>query len=813
LDPAAPAAAAVRTAPDHLNNVEQVLVDNPAPGAWRVEVYGFSVSQGPQTFSLCTSAPIVQCASKGVVTLDADAYGCSSEAQLRVVDCDLNADNASLDTVTVSVTSLSDPVGETVLLTETGADTSAFVGTVALDVAGGGGALLVSPGDTVTTTYVDADDGAGGQSVPVTASAYVDCTGPAHSNVQVTELDVDRALVTFDTNEYATATVHFGLMCGVPTGSVTEPAARLAHAVPLTGLQSATQYFFTIDSIDLTGNHGIDDNAGACHSFYTRAVVFDFPLDADPGWSTEGDWAFGQPTGGGSLDGDPLAGHTGANVYGTNLEGNYAGNLAQTLYVTTPSLNLSQRTGTELRFWRWLMIEPGPEDVATVEVSNDGVNWATLWDNLDKIVFQPFWVPQRFDISSVADGQPQVFIRWGLGPTSPIIELPGWNIDDIQIVADGEPPVPTCDDGILNQDEERIDCGGTCPPCECLDDSTCEDGLFCNGVSTCDAFGRCQAGEAVTCADGVGCTLDSCDEVNDVCVHSPDPTICDDGMACNGVETCHLTLDCQPGAFSDCNMNGQPDLCEIELCNGDPSCADCNGNDTPDACDIVAGTADENANGIPDECEAAPPLPAPPPHDRRKNRYLSIMPNNGSTPVAFQVVLVNSLNHPGAIGSTVWLDAPDAAGIAGASLPGPMTRVWPEPVVHVTGCFIAPVAEYVIRASSDGGATFSTALSLETIARPGDVKWWGDVVGSFDGVAWSPPQGITNIDDVVAALKTWQATPNAPHMSVTDVEPQFINRTVNINDAFEIILAFQGAPYPYGCISDPCFDRFSTPCP
>jgi subtilisin family serine protease len=37
---------------DHLNNVEQVLVDNPAPGRWRAWVIGYSVPEGPQPFSV-----------------------------------------------------------------------------------------------------------------------------------------------------------------------------------------------------------------------------------------------------------------------------------------------------------------------------------------------------------------------------------------------------------------------------------------------------------------------------------------------------------------------------------------------------------------------------------------------------------------------------------------------------------------------------------------------------------------------------------------------------------------------------------------
>jgi len=55
LNPADPGASAVRTAEDHVNNIEQVLVDNPIAGTWRVEVFGYDVAQGPQPFSICAS--------------------------------------------------------------------------------------------------------------------------------------------------------------------------------------------------------------------------------------------------------------------------------------------------------------------------------------------------------------------------------------------------------------------------------------------------------------------------------------------------------------------------------------------------------------------------------------------------------------------------------------------------------------------------------------------------------------------------------------------------------------------------------------
>ena len=52
------------------------------------------------------------------------------------------------------------------------------------------------------------------------------------------------------------------------------------------------------------------------------------------------DARFGQPTGGGGQNGypDPTSGHTGANVYGYNLAGDYANNMP-VYALTTDALN------------------------------------------------------------------------------------------------------------------------------------------------------------------------------------------------------------------------------------------------------------------------------------------------------------------------------------------------------------------------------------------------------------------------------------------------------------------------------------------
>ncbi|MEM7585221.1 MAG: hypothetical protein AAF560_17660 [Acidobacteriota bacterium] len=88
-------------------------------------------------------------------------------------------------------------------------------------------------------------------------------------------------------------------------------------------------------------------------------------------------------------------------------------------------------------------------------------------------------------------------------------------------------------------------CGA--PP-GCTVDADCDDGLFCNGAETCDTgTGICQAGTPVDCDDGVSCTNDSCNEGTDMCDNVADDSNCDDGLFCNGAETCDPVNDCQAG--------------------------------------------------------------------------------------------------------------------------------------------------------------------------------------------------------------------------------------------------------------------------
>jgi len=161
--------------------------------------------------------------------------------------------------------------------------------------------------------------------------------------------------------------------------------------------------------------------------------VLAFSFDHDPGWSTEGEWAFGTPQGGGGQHGnpDPTAGHTGTNVYGYNLAGDYPNDLPET-HLTTTAIDCSDLSQVSVRFRRWLNVEQPPFDRASLEASSDSVTWTTIWENGAEISDDE-WTEVEYDLSVIADHQATLYLRWTMGPTDGSWTYSGWNIDDVEI--------------------------------------------------------------------------------------------------------------------------------------------------------------------------------------------------------------------------------------------------------------------------------------------------------------------------------------------------------------------------------------------
>ena len=163
--------------------------------------------------------------------------------------------------------------------------------------------------------------------------------------------------------------------------------------------------------------------------------IYSWSMETDPGWTTEGDWAWGAPQGGGGEYGnpDPTAGHTGTSVYGYALAGDYA-NEAPERHLTTPAIDCSALEAVTLSYYRWLNVERAVYDHAYLRISVDGTTWTTVWENTDAVTDEA-WTLQTHDISALADGEATVYLRWTMGTTDGSWSYSGWNLDDVTIGA------------------------------------------------------------------------------------------------------------------------------------------------------------------------------------------------------------------------------------------------------------------------------------------------------------------------------------------------------------------------------------------
>jgi lysyl endopeptidase len=217
----------------------------------------------------------------GELSVNRSYYACSDTVAISLRDDSLQG-NAS-QAVTIASTTESTP--ETVILSAAPLGSGQFAGTISVasgPVTPGNGVLTVSSGDTITVTYIDADDGAGGTNVPRHANALVDCQAPAISNVQSSLVTGSTARITWTTDESSNSTVHYGTT--TPPGSTaSNPSLVTAHTVNLTGLTECSTYHYSVTSADVVGNAATDDSGGAYHSFATtKNVNPSFPSSGPP---------------------------------------------------------------------------------------------------------------------------------------------------------------------------------------------------------------------------------------------------------------------------------------------------------------------------------------------------------------------------------------------------------------------------------------------------------------------------------------------------------------------------------------------------
>ena len=202
-------------------------------------------------------------------------------------------------------------------------------------------------------------------------------------------------------------------------------------------------------------------------------------------------------------------------------------------------------------------------------------------------------------------------------------------------------------------------------------------------------------------------------------------------------------------------------------------------------------------------CDVPPPQMAPEPHNTFKNRYISFDPNHSGYSVAYHVEMTACTYFPGSVGLVGWVGEPFEAPDYPGEWIAPLGDVpfysdsWPA-LLHVRDCEIVPAAAYALKGTVDG-TNFTDRLGLGTIFEPTPKKW-GDVVGFLYEGAWTGPNVVVNMDDVMASVQRFQQLESAPHFTWVDVDEEIPNLVVNFTDIMRVVQGFKGEDYPF---SDP----------
>ena len=225
------------------------------------------------------------------------------------------------------------------------------------------------------------------------------------------------------------------MLPGVTTGQVTYRIEAVHNSGTVVRLPETGDFSYVIDNGNFSG-------------FWLEGFE-----SGGPGWTngqnaTQNDWQLGDPNGrSGTSQGiawaDPQNAATGTNSYGNDLgnligtanwNGRYASNVDN--WARSPVIDCSNRTGVRIRFNRWLTVEEGIYDEASL-----WCNGQLVWENpANGNLVDTAWTPVEY-LVPWADNNPSVQFEWRL-ITDGGLNLGGWNFDDVEV---GETIVPQTD--------------------------------------------------------------------------------------------------------------------------------------------------------------------------------------------------------------------------------------------------------------------------------------------------------------------------------------------------------------------------------
>lgn len=222
-----------------------------------------------------------------------------------------------------------------------------------------------------------------------------------------------------------------------PTGQANE------YSGTIPGLASPNTVFWYVNASNLLGDQGsFPTTAPTNRRVYhvgDMVVLQQYKFDAgtDEGWTHValsgqfGDqWQRGNPSGSESAN-DPSAAFSGSNVWGTDIslsgtDGKYEPSSSGEL--RSPTFNLSSSSKVRLQYRRYLSVEEGIFDQASIRVNGTSVFQNPASPNL----IDGEWTLHDIDITAQAANNASVQIAYRLTSDGGV-EFGGWNIDDFTL--------------------------------------------------------------------------------------------------------------------------------------------------------------------------------------------------------------------------------------------------------------------------------------------------------------------------------------------------------------------------------------------
>ena len=289
-------------------------------------------------------------------------------------------------------------------------------------------------------------------------------------------------------------------------------------------------YQVQVTLADLTTLKFPNNPADRLYQFYVGETIdlYCTNFDTDPfseGWAHElvagdaagDDWSWGPPMAP-AASGDPPAAFLGTNVLGNNLGGEGKNGLYQAdtqTFIRSPTIDVMNYSDVHLQYRRWLTVEDGFFDTASILVGNQ-LAWTNLnsdMGNSSAIHHQDReWRFHDVPISQFARNK-KVDLRFQIKSDAGL-QMGGWNIDELCVVANvnsicGDGTVSgaeDCDDGAANSDTQANACRSDCRMPICGDGVT-DSGEQCDDANT-DQLDGCTNDCTLPTDDG-GCGCQS----------------------------------------------------------------------------------------------------------------------------------------------------------------------------------------------------------------------------------------------------------------------------------------------------------------